>query len=109
MECCSKCNGGAPGATGAETMVGVIVIRDAVFGDIIFLAIAPERVSFFAVHSVVTDEQVLLRHAQRDDEPDDVEDEAGDDQVPADDEAGAHQLLSELRPSVAPVEASSLV
>ncbi len=60
------------------------------FGDVVFLAIAPESISFLSMHSVVTDDEILLRHAQGDDETDDVEDDAGDSQVPTDDEEGTH-------------------
>jgi hypothetical protein len=71
-------------------MPGIVVLRGAMFGDVVFLAIAPESIGFLSMHTVVTDDKILLRHAQGDDETDDVEDDAGDDQVPTDDEVGTH-------------------
>jgi hypothetical protein len=46
---------------------------------------------------VVTDLELVLGHAQRDDGVDGDADDRGDDHVPSDDEERARQLLAELR------------
>lgn len=63
------------------------------------------RVVPLAVHGVVADEELLPRHAEGDDR--EVDDEAGDGEVPANDEEAAGDLLEELHPAEAAVDGAA--
>nr|ACN27883.1 unknown [Zea mays] len=68
-----------------------------VVGDVVELAVSPERVRLLAMDGVVADLELVLGHAQRDDGVDGDADDGGDGHVPSDDEERARQLLAELR------------
>jgi hypothetical protein len=92
------------GASLVQGVVGDVLGGGAVLGHVELLAVAPEGVRFLAVLGVVADEEVLVAHAERDDEPDGDEDDARHHHVPADDEERGHQLLAQLLPAHAAVE-----
>jgi hypothetical protein len=110
----SKCDSGAApaggGGAGAQAVVGVVVVRHAVLGDVVLLPVAPQCVRLLPVRGVVSHQQELLIHAQRHDEPDDVQNDARHHYVPADDEQRAGDLLAELpAPPFSAVESTLLV
>lgn len=79
-------------------------------GNVVFLAIAPQCISFLPMYFIITDDERVLRHSQGNDESDDVEDDACDCHIPADDEERTHQLLAQLPTAdMATVEGSLLV
>lgn len=61
------------------------------------------------MHFVVADLELVLGHAERDDEADGRADGGGDDGVPRDDEPGADDLLQELDAADAAVDAAARV
>lgn len=76
----------------------------AVLGDVVHLAVAPERVGLLAVDGVVADLELVVGHAERDEEVDGEADEGGDGDVPGDDEEATGDLLAELGAAGAAVE-----
>ena len=78
--------------------------RGIVAGDVILFAISPQRISFLAMLRVVSNQQMLLRHAQGCHQPDDQQYERCCNHVPGCDEAGATDLFHDLDASAAAVE-----
>ena len=99
---------GVAALSGAMFAVIEVVAADAnrhwVPAGVEFLAVAPERVRLLAVLGVVTDQQVLLGHAQRRNHTDGKHDERGGHDVPAYDEQRADDLLHHLHTALAAVE-----
>ncbi|KAL5998355.1 hypothetical protein ACLOJK_009295 [Asimina triloba] len=58
---------------------------------VIFLLVAPKRISFFSMHRVFSNHQVLVRHPWRHEQSYDEEDDGGGDDILANDEQGTHQ------------------
>ncbi|THU67720.1 hypothetical protein C4D60_Mb05t27690 [Musa balbisiana] len=97
------------GDTGGHRVVLRLVRVPAVPGGIVLLPVAPQRVGLLAVHRVVADGELLLRHAQRHHQPYDEADDGGGDDVPPHDEQRAHELLEELHAPDPAVEAAPRV
>ncbi|OAY82861.1 hypothetical protein ACMD2_06323 [Ananas comosus] len=84
-----------------------VVVVPPVPGRVVLLAVAPEGVGLLAVHGVVADGELVLGHAEREEQADDEADDGRHDDVPADDEQRARDLLEELHAADAAVEGAA--
>lgn len=71
-------------------------INRVVHGALELLAIAPERVRLLAMHGLIAQAQLLVRHPERDDELDEVAYDAGDDDVEDEDVDDSEDLDAHL-------------